>query len=245
MAWKVSVGNPLESLSTKTHIDQSKWGSELPHGMNEGTLRFKKAKSADQPGEFCWDTDGGGDKPTKSVIYDSFQSTRPYKPAPPEKQPKKKRSVVLFTGTHGAWNNFDNFLYFHLSKMYYAKRHGYKFVIEFSNQLIPFFPPDLYAAVGRPDGYFKGVMSKFLMAMDVMYRFPNEEWMMFTDDDVYFNADWLEMPLDYFLDDVPDDKLWVHTNYRSLMTGLFFVRNNAEGRKLVRDWVAIGMRYIL
>ena len=44
--------------------------------------------------------------------------------------------------------------------------------------------------VGRPDGYFKGVMSKFLMAMDVMYRYPDYEWIMFTDDDVNINAGW-------------------------------------------------------
>ncbi len=49
------------------------------------------------------------------------------------------------------------------------------------------------------------------------------------------------MSLDTFLKDVPDDKLFVHTNYRSIMTGIFFIRNSNEGRKLVRDWLAVVM----
>ena len=95
--------------------------------------------------------------------------------------------------------------------MYYAKRHGYKFVMEFSNQLVPFFPRDLYHPVGRTDDYFKAVMSKFLMALDVMYRYPDPDWVMFTDDDVYINAEWMHLPLDAFLADVPADKLYDHS----------------------------------
>lgn len=79
------------------------------------------------------------------------------------------------------------------------------------------------------------------MTLDAMYRFPDAEWIMFIDSDAWFNSEWLDTPLDAFLEDVPDDKLWVQTNYRSMLTGVFFVRNNIAGRDLVRDWVAVGM----
>jgi hypothetical protein len=47
---------------------------------------------------------------------------------------------------------------------------------------------NLFQAVGRPDSYFKGVMSKFLMTLDAMYLYPDMEWIFFTDDDVHINA---------------------------------------------------------
>jgi len=58
---------------------------------------------------------------------------------------------------------------------------------------------------------------------------------------VDYNLEWLHMPLERFLDDIPEDKVFVHTNYRSMMTGAFFIRNNEKGRRLVRDWLAIVM----
>lgn len=74
-----------------------------------------------------------------------------------------------------------------------------------------------------------------------MHRYHEEEWILFTDSDAWINAEWLDMPIDAILQDVPDDKLWIQTNYRSMLTGIFLVRNNAAGRQLVRDWLAVGM----
>jgi hypothetical protein len=31
--------------------------------------------------------------------------------------------------------------------------------------------------------------------------------------------EWLDFPLEAYLEDVPENKLWVHTNYRSALTG--------------------------
>jgi len=84
-------------------------------------------------------------------------------------------------------------------------------------------------------------MTKTLMTLDAMHRHPEVEWLFFLDADAWINAEWLDMPLDVFLEEVEEDKLWIHTNYRSMLTGVFFVRNNAAGRNLVRDWVAVGM----
>jgi len=84
-------------------------------------------------------------------------------------------------------------------------------------------------------------MSKTLITLDSMYLLHEEEWILFTDSDAWINAEWLDMPIDAILQDVPDDKLWIQTNYRSMLTGIFLVRNNAAGRQLVRDWLAVGM----
>jgi hypothetical protein len=48
-----------------------------------------------------------------------------------------------------------------------------------------------------------------------------------------------DFPLEKYLEDVPDDKVFVLTNFRSAFTNAFFVRNNAAGRELMRDWLAI------
>lgn len=117
----------------------------------------------------------------------------------------------------------------------------------------------------RDDDYFEGVMSKVLMALDALCTYsdsgisdsadgdedhsqgsgqdiaPAAEWIWFTDGDVHINAEWLHLPLETFLSDVPAEKVFVHGNYRSMMTGAFFIRNNEKGRKLVRDWLAIVM----
>ena len=80
------------------------------------------------------------------------------------------------------------------------------------------------------------------MALDAMSRYAaTTDWIFFSDGDVYINAEWLHMPLEAFLDDVPREKLFVHTNYRSMMTGAFFIRNSVHGRRLVRDWLSVAM----
>lgn len=79
------------------------------------------------------------------------------------------------------------------------------------------------------------------MMLDVMYSHLEVDWLLWTDDDVYFNSGWAYMPLDVYLDEVPQDKVFVLANYRSTFSNVLFVRNNFQGRKLMRDWVAIVM----
>ena len=49
------------------------------------------------------------------------------------------------------------------------------------------------------------------------------------------------MPLDSYLEDVPSTKLVVLGNHRSAQSNVLFIRNTDEGRRLVRDWLAIAM----
>ena len=42
-----------------------------------------------------------------------------------------------------------------------------------------------------------------------------------------------------FLDEVPADKVYVAGNYRCAFTDIFAVRNTEQGRRLMRDWIAI------
>jgi len=56
---------------------------------------------------------------------------------------------------------------------------------------------------------------------------------------VSFVSDFLDLPLEEYLEGVPEEKLFVQGNYRSAFTNAFFVRNNEKGRTLVRNWLAI------
>ena len=77
------------------------------------------------------------------------------------------------------------------------------------------------------------------MIFGMMLDNPDHEWILWTDDDTYINAGWLDLPLEIFLHDVPKDKLVVLANYRSAFTNAFFFRNSPEGRELAMDWLAI------
>jgi hypothetical protein len=81
-------------------------------------------------------------KNTTSVIYDAWDKTRPFVSRP---LLTKKRKILIMTGEHGSWRSVEQFLPHSLAKAYYAKKHGYKFVMRFSNQLIPYYPHDLFA----------------------------------------------------------------------------------------------------
>jgi hypothetical protein len=82
-------------------------------------------------------------------------------------------------------------------------------------------------------------MSKVPMIFGMMLDNPDHEWILWTDDDTYINAGWLDLPLEIFLHDVPEDKLVVLANYRSAFTNAFFIRNSPAGRELAMDWLAV------
>lgn len=95
------------------------------------------------------------------------------------------------------------------------------------------------------NSYGQAVMSKVPMIFGMMLDNPDHEWILWTDDDTYINAGWLDLPLEIFLHDVPKDKLVVLANYRSAFTNAFFLRNSPEGRELAMDWLAIaGSGYV-
>ena len=49
----------------------------------------------------------------------------------------------------------------------------------------------------------------------------------------------MNLPLEMYLTDVPDDKVFILCNMRSAFTNTFLVRNNDIGRELMRDWLGI------
>lgn len=49
----------------------------------------------------------------------------------------------------------------------------------------------------------------------------------------------MDLPLDAFIHDVPEDRVFVSANFHSLFTNAFFIRNNEVGRELALDWLAI------
>jgi hypothetical protein len=62
------------------------------------------------------------------------------------------------------------------------------------------------------------------------------------DDCLSLGEGWLYLSLDAFLANVPPDKVFVSSNYRSALTNIFAVRNNEHGRALMFDWMAVAMR---
>jgi hypothetical protein len=60
---------------------------------------------------------------------------------------------------------------------------------------------------------------------------------MWMDSDVWVSPLWLGTSLDMFLQAVPPEKHFVHGNYRSMTTGVFFVRQSEEGRMLLLEWL--------
>jgi hypothetical protein len=76
-------------------------------------------------------------------IYDNFDKSRPYHkgPGPPPASPSTGRIVVM-SGVTGA--SIPGSLYIHLHKQYYARRHGYKFLLQLSDKFVNYFPQSLW-----------------------------------------------------------------------------------------------------
>jgi hypothetical protein len=51
--------------------------------------------------------------------------------------------------------------------------------------------------------------------------------------------EWIDLPLDVYLSEVPEDRVVAQSNFRSAFTDVFFIRNNEKGRAFVMDWVAL------
>eukprot|EP00607_Mallomonas_marina_P007422 CAMPEP_0182416288 /NCGR_PEP_ID=MMETSP1167-20130531/561_1 /TAXON_ID=2988 /ORGANISM="Mallomonas Sp, Strain CCMP3275" /LENGTH=419 /DNA_ID=CAMNT_0024588929 /DNA_START=1042 /DNA_END=2301 /DNA_ORIENTATION=- len=84
-------------------------------------------------------------------------------------------------------------------------------------------------------------MSKVVMLIDALQRYPDHEWVVWMDDDTWINPGFLDLPLELYLQDVPPHKIFVQSNYRSQFTNLYFWRNSEKGRALAYDWLAVSM----
>lgn len=217
-------------------MKEKEWISKLPQ-IKYGTARFFKANSSDVPAPFCWESGSwnhsGG---VTSLIYEKDNRrvvSRKYAAAP---FVSSNTTYAVYTAIGGEWFYMDKELYLNLGKMYYAKIQGYRFVQEVSSRFMDYLSNSLKSQ----DEYLVQIFGKAVMLLDGMYR-VDTDWLFWMDADAWINPEWVELSLDAYTADVPDDKVWVSTNYKALLTGVFLVRNNPKGRKLVRDWLAIVM----
>jgi hypothetical protein len=81
--------------------------------------------------------------------------------------------------------------------------------------------------------------SKILMVRDAMRRYRSARWYCWIDADAWVNPTRFSVELERFVEDVPSDRHVVLGNYRGLNTGVFLVRGNADGREVVRKWLAV------
>ena len=79
------------------------------------------------------------------------------------------------------------------AKAYYGALHGYSFSLHFSADYVAYLPDDIFKNVlsgsDKPNGnrYQVHVMSKPLVVLSAMYEHPEAEWVVFSDDDVWWN----------------------------------------------------------
>ena len=57
--------------------------------------------------------------------------------------------------------------------------------------------------------------------------------------DLFTCLGFLSIRLESYLEDVPPEKILVISNYRGLISNIFFIRNNEAGRRLAYDWLAV------
>jgi hypothetical protein len=187
-----------------------------------------------------------------------------------ENEPAEYRNIWLVTSTSSAATVLDNKKYLSISKMLYCYKHGYKFKQYLSHQYLQYFPPNLWETCERPEAkpsfrkgkavgfpYSAAVFSKVVIIMQALLDQVEEvvlddtaatnledgnHWIVWTDDDTWINPGWAHLPIyETYLKDVPTDKVYVASNYRSAFTNIIAIRNTFEGRALVYDWVSIVM----
>lgn len=227
--------------------DENDIGSHPMKLLSRGVDRFRHTSNSSLPRSFCWDT-GSYEYEDKSKSKIEFNFTHAYEFQHPEYENfstyKSNISALVMVSSSINPREIDKLKYMTISKMYYAKRHGYKFFMSTSAEYESYFASDLFNEIANPNSkipYFRGIMTKPLMILDCMYQHLDIDWILFTDSDVYPNTGWLYLPLDVFLQDVPESKVLVTANYRSAFTNILLIRNNPKGRKLILDWLAITM----
>jgi len=250
--------NPLVSMSAGVLRFRAEYNAHAAE-------RVAAAKGGQQPfpRQFCWNSEGIIEEHAKSRIFYSTTNSSEY--VHPTAKVEEAGGggvqgpfVELLSATGATAKALDDAKYLAIAKMYYCKRHGYSYKQMLSDQYVQFFPPNFYETCAnerfRPDSnrastkrpYQQQVMSKPVMVAEAMLEQAlavpeaSEAWMVWTDDDVYINPGWLYLPLhETYLKDIPKNKLYVVSNYRSAFTNVVAIRNSVEGRALVYDWLAV------
>ena len=85
------------------------------------------------------------ERPPSAKIFHNFNHAKPYtytgSRSPPNRAPAGGR-VVVMSGVSA--NSIPSTLYMHLHKQYYARRHGYKFLLQLSDEFVPYWPKSLW-----------------------------------------------------------------------------------------------------
>ena len=84
------------------------------------------------------------DRYAEARIYFNLTHSTSYNHPSENQHTKTNLTVVMLTGSNGNANKIVKDMYLSLSKIYYAKRHGYKFVQQLSNRFEAYFPHDLF-----------------------------------------------------------------------------------------------------
>jgi hypothetical protein len=84
-----------------------------------------------------------------------------------------------------------------------------------------------------------GKMRKPEYMKAVMDVFPLVSWFLWVDDDTLINPDFADTPLSFFTGQAAGSNAsWIFSSEHDTNTGVWFVRNDAVGRELLRDWSA-------
>lgn len=265
MGWLLHVertGIPSKFIQ-RVNGDQLKeddLADRLPHGMWDGSLRFfnpssssssSSASASSKPSmhvngtrKMCWESrtsPAAAMKANRGKVLHRHDRSEPVSTTIPLTAGPKKITAVLLTSMEASAMRLDQKMYINLSKQYYAQLHNYKFLQLSSNQYRHYYEASTFASM-PPDGnkeFLKGFMSKIPMVITALMSNHDSEWLLWTDDDVYLNPLWTHVPLDVFLQDVPETKVFVAGTYRSAFTNIFLIRNSAAGRRLAIDWLAV------
>lgn len=150
--WKATVSPDIDSMEVKVGRSRSDWSKRLHEMTDWGVLRFARAAEKDSPAPFCWENKASGAdtfEETKSlsrVYRNSYNDSElfTYHKPKPENEFQKKLNIVILSGCHGSAYALDHRMHLNFARMYYARRHGYVFQHQLSNQFTPYFPHTLW-----------------------------------------------------------------------------------------------------
>ena len=84
------------------------------------------------------------------VRFDSAFST-PFEHPIDSFERRSRASILMVSGSSGNADKLSDNMHITLSKMHYARRHGYKYIHQLSDQFEPYFPQNLFEVTGyRP-----------------------------------------------------------------------------------------------
>lgn len=147
--WKAREHDPLRDFGLWAGV-----GTEREASIREKPIKLmwqgiQKLRNATDrtPRSFCWDTgkEDSEDLSRSKIEYNlSYSFPFQHHQYHTLSQFKTKYNVAIMTASGFDWATINNRMYNSISKMYYAKRHGYKYIQKVSDEVISFFPNDIF-----------------------------------------------------------------------------------------------------